>query len=62
MTPMLSKSRFVSGLQCPLRLWFQCYSPNEKEKIRNNLLEYCGRDTMAMVEIRNELLARIENG
>jgi predicted RecB family nuclease len=24
--PMLSKSRFLAGLQCPLRLWFQCYN------------------------------------
>ncbi len=22
---MLSKTRFVAGLQCPLRLWYQCY-------------------------------------
>jgi hypothetical protein len=25
--PMLSKSRFIAGLQCPLRLWYQCYHP-----------------------------------
>jgi predicted RecB family nuclease len=24
--PVLSKSRFVAGLQCPLRLWYQCYN------------------------------------
>ena len=24
--PMLSKSRFLAGLQCPLRLWYQCYN------------------------------------
>lgn len=24
---MLSKSRFLAGLQCPLRLWYQCYEP-----------------------------------
>ena len=23
--PMLSKSRFLAGLQCHLRLWYQCY-------------------------------------
>ena len=23
--PMLSKSRFIAGLQCPLRLWYKCY-------------------------------------
>ena len=23
---MLSKSRFLAGLQCPLRLWHQCYN------------------------------------
>jgi predicted RecB family nuclease len=25
--PMLSKSRFLAGLQCPLRLWYECYNP-----------------------------------
>ena len=25
--PLLSKSRFLAGLQCPLRLWYQCYEP-----------------------------------
>jgi predicted RecB family nuclease len=25
--PMLSKSRFLAGLQCHLRLWHQCYNP-----------------------------------
>jgi len=25
MKPVLSKSRFLAGLQCPLRLWYQCY-------------------------------------
>ena len=24
-SPLLSKSRFLAGLQCPLRLWYQCY-------------------------------------
>jgi hypothetical protein len=24
--PQLSKSRFMSGLQCPLRLWYECYN------------------------------------
>jgi len=24
--PMLSKSRFIAGLQCPLRLWHQCHN------------------------------------
>ena len=26
--PMLSKSRFLAGLQCHLRLWYQCYDRN----------------------------------
>lgn len=26
--PLLSKSRFVAGLQCPLRLWYQCHEPS----------------------------------
>ena len=25
---MLSKSRFLAGIQCPLRLWYQCYQPD----------------------------------
>jgi hypothetical protein len=32
--------------------------PDEKEKIKNDLLEYCAQDTLAMVEIRKELLKR----
>ena len=30
----------------------------QKERIRRDLLEYCGRDTLAMVKIREELLKR----
>jgi len=30
----------------------------EKTTIRNNLLTYCGQDTLAMVKIRDELLSR----
>jgi hypothetical protein len=26
--PMLSKSKYLAGLQCPLRLWHQCYNPH----------------------------------
>ena len=26
--PHLSKSRFLAGLQCPLRLWYSCFEPN----------------------------------
>ena len=25
---MLSKSKYLAGLQCPLRLWHQCFNPN----------------------------------
>jgi hypothetical protein len=31
---------------------------DEKERIRKDLLEYCGVDTLGMVMIRNELLKR----
>ncbi|MFQ6078505.1 MAG: DUF2779 domain-containing protein [Thermodesulfobacteriota bacterium] len=31
---------------------------DEKERIRRELLEYCGQDTLAMVKIREELLKR----
>jgi hypothetical protein len=27
-SPMLSKSKYLSGLQCPLRLWHQCFDPH----------------------------------
>jgi predicted RecB family nuclease len=30
----------------------------EREKIKEDLLKYCGHDTMAMVRIREELLSR----
>ena len=30
---LLSKSRFISGLQCPLRLWYQCYEPKQAAEI-----------------------------
>ena len=26
--PTISKSKYLAGLQCPLRLWHQCYNPN----------------------------------
>ena len=25
---MLSKSKYLAGLQCPLRLWHQCFNPD----------------------------------
>jgi hypothetical protein len=31
---------------------------NEQLKIKNNLLEYCGYDTLGMIKIRDELLRR----
>ena len=33
----------------------------EKKEIRNNLLEYCGQDTLAMVRIHEVLIERIQN-
>lgn len=33
-------------------------SPEERERIRDDLLRYCGHDTLAMVKIREELLKR----
>jgi hypothetical protein len=42
--------------------YLQMIDPNtpshEKERIRKDLLEYCGQDTLAMVKIREELLKR----
>jgi len=36
-------------------------SETEKERIKNDLLEYCGNDTLGMLKIRNELLKRTAN-
>ena len=33
-------------------------SPTEREKIKEDLLKYCGHDTLAMVRIREELINR----
>jgi len=33
--------------------------PDEKARIKQNLLTYCGYDTFAMVKIRDELLKRL---
>jgi hypothetical protein len=30
---MLSKSRLMAGLQCPLRLWHQCYNPQPASQV-----------------------------
>ena len=35
--------------------------PQEKKQIKEALLEYCGQDTLAMLKIREALLARAEN-
>ena len=35
-------------------------STNDKEKIKTNLLAYCGQDTLAMVKIREELLKKFD--
>jgi hypothetical protein len=32
---------------------------DEKARIRDDLLTYCGQDTLAMVKIRDELLKRV---
>jgi hypothetical protein len=31
--PMLSKSKYVAGLQCHLRLWQKCYNPDLASEI-----------------------------
>ncbi len=33
----------------------------EKERIKNDLLPYCGQDTLALVKIREELLKRFDS-
>jgi hypothetical protein len=41
-----------------MRLIDASLSDEEKERIKSNLLTYCGHDTMAMMKIREELLRR----
>jgi hypothetical protein len=43
-----------------LRMTHPQTSEEEKERIRKNLLTYCGQDTLAMIKIREELLKRFE--
>ncbi len=42
-----------------LRMIDPSTTPEDKEKIRNDLLHYCGYDTLAMLKIREELLKKI---
>jgi predicted RecB family nuclease len=42
-----------------LRMLAPGTSPGEKERIRKDLLTYCGHDTLGMVTIREELLKRL---
>jgi predicted RecB family nuclease len=42
-----------------LRMIDPATTPEEKEKIKKDLLEYCAQDTWAMVRIREELLKKI---
>jgi len=39
----------------------QATPSDEKAKIKQNLLTYCGYDTLAMVKIRDKLLKKMEN-
>jgi hypothetical protein len=41
-----------------LRMLDPATPPDEKERVKQDLLTYCGHDTMAMVKIREELLGR----
>jgi hypothetical protein len=41
-----------------LRMLHPSTPPEEKERIKNDLLTYCGHDTLGMVKIREELLKR----
>jgi len=42
-----------------LRMIDPSTTPEEKQKIKQELLEYCGYDTLAMVKIRDKLLERV---
>ena len=43
-----------------LRMIDPSVSSEEREKIKEDLLAYCGQDTLAMVRIRDELLKRFD--
>jgi len=60
MIPTLSKSRFLAGLQCPLRL-HQCYTRElavDVSPVQQAVFD-TGHDTLAMLRIREELISRI---
>jgi hypothetical protein len=42
-----------------LRMLDTSSSPSERAKIKQDLLTYCGQDTLGMVKIRDELLRRL---
>jgi len=44
-----------------LRMLDPATPPDEKAKIKHDLLTYCSYDTLAMVKIRDELLERLGN-
>ena len=47
----------LAGLEY-LRMIDPSISTDEKEKIKKDLLTYCGYDTLAMLKIREELLKK----
>jgi hypothetical protein len=54
-----AKLSIQDGIQAAceyLRMIDSSTAPVEKDRIRKNLLTYCGQDTLAMVKIREELL------
>jgi hypothetical protein len=55
------KLSIQEGLQASLdylRMIDPATPEDEKSKIREDLLVYCGQDTLAMVKIREELLGK----
>jgi len=58
-----TKLAIQDGIQASLeylRMIDSSTSAEEKDRIRNNLLTYCGQDTLAMVKIREVLLKQIQ--
>lgn len=51
----LSKSKYAKFCQCPKCLWMSTYKPEEQQRTRKALLDYCCLDTFAMVKVWEKL-------
>ena len=51
---LLTKSKYLSGLECPRNVWIGL-NEETKKQVRDNPLEYCELDTLAEVVLADNL-------